>query len=91
MFEFLSGAITLGYVIGGLFFVRFWVRSRDGLFLVFAIAFWLLAINQAIAGLAGIPREELSQVYLIRLAAFCLIIVAIIRKNLGSGSAASGR
>ena len=90
MFEFLSGAITLGYVIAGLFFLRFWVRSRDGLFLVFAIAFWLLAVNQAIAGLAGIQREELSQVYLIRLAAFSLIIVAIVRKNIGSGKS-SGR
>ena len=83
--EFLSGAITLGYVVAGLFFLKFWVQARDGLFIVFAIAFWLLAINQAIAGLAGIPREELSQVYLLRLAAFCLIIAAIVRKNIGGG------
>ena len=84
--EFVSGAITFGYLIAGLFFLRFWVRSRDGLFLVFAIAFWLLAANQAIAGLGGIPREELSQVYLLRLAAFCLIIAAIVRKNIGGKS-----
>ena len=84
--QFFSGAITMGYVIAGLFFLRFWVRARDGLFLVFAIAFWLLALNQGIAGLGGIPREELSWVYLLRLAAFCLIIVAIVRKNVGSAN-----
>jgi hypothetical protein len=86
--EFISGAITMGYVIAGLFFLRFWVRARDGLFLVFAIAFWLLALNQGIAGVGGIAREELSWVYLLRLAGFCLIIAAIVHKNIG-GAAAS--
>lgn len=88
MFEFLSGAITMGYVIAGLFFLRFWVRAHDGLFLVFAVAFWLLALNQGISGLAGIPREELSWVYLLRLGAFCLIIAAIVRKNMSANPTA---
>ena len=44
--------------------------------------FWLLALNQAIATLSGIPREEQSWIYLLRVAAFTLIIIAVVRKNL---------
>ena len=42
---FLAGMVTAGFLAGGLFFARFWVRSRDCLFLAFAAAFWLLALN----------------------------------------------
>jgi hypothetical protein len=85
--DYVSGAITMGHAIAGLFFLRFWTRTRDGLFLAFACAFWLLALNQALVALAGIPREEQSWIYLIRLAAFTLIIIAIVRKNLRLGRA----
>jgi hypothetical protein len=68
-------------VIGGLFFLRFWSRTRDWLFAAFTCAFWLLALNQGLVALAGIPREEHSWIYLIRLLAFAFIIVAIIHKN----------
>ena len=85
VFLFLSGVITMGYVIAGLFFLRFWSRTRDSLFVAFACAFWLLAVNQALVALAGVPREEQSWIYLLRLGAFTLIIAAIVRKNLRSG------
>ena len=78
---FLSGMATMGFVFAGLFFLRFWRRTQDLLFLSFGIAFWLLALNQAIVTLSDIPREELSWVYLLRIAAFGLLIVAIIAKN----------
>ena len=78
---FLSGAITFGFLVAGLFFARFWRRTRDGLFLAFAAAFGLLGLNQALLVLSGMPVEERSPLYLLRLAAFLLIIVAIVRKN----------
>jgi hypothetical protein len=81
-FPFVSGAITMGYLVGGLFFLRFWARTRDGLFVAFACAFWLLALNQLLLGLSGMPREEQTWVYLLRLLAFILIIGAIVQKNL---------
>ena len=84
LLDFLSGAITMGFVVCGLFFLRFWLRMKDSLFLWFAIAFWLLALGQALLALTGIPVEERSWLYLIRLAAFLLIIVAILRKNIGA-------
>jgi hypothetical protein len=61
--------------------MRFWSRTRDPLFLSFAVAFGLLAAGQAALALSGIPQEERSPLFLIRLAAFLLIIFAIWRKN----------
>jgi hypothetical protein len=82
LFDFISGIITMGYLIAGVFFLRFWARTGDLLFMIFASAFWLLALNQAVLAVEDIPREEQSWVYLLRLAAFVLIIVAIVSKNL---------
>jgi hypothetical protein len=79
---FLSGAITAGFLIASLFFLSFWQRTRDSLFVAFAAAFLLLAVNQALITLAGIPEEHRSWVYLLRLAAFALLIIAIVRKNI---------
>ena len=81
LFDFLSGAVTLGFLVASLFFLRFWRRTRDGLFAAFAVAFALLGLGQAIQALANIPQEERSYIFLIRLAAFTIILVAIARKN----------
>ncbi len=81
---FMAGAITTGLVVISLFFLKFWRKTRDGLFLTFAAAFVLLAIGQALPTLANIPNEVVSPVYLLRLAAFALIIWAVLRKNLHS-------
>ena len=80
--EFVSGAITAGYVILGLLFLRFWRRTHDALFANFAVAFWLLALNQGVSTLTNQREVESGGVYLIRLAAFVVIIVAIVGKNL---------
>lgn len=80
-YDFLSGAVTFGFVAAGLFLLRFWTRTRDALFLAFAVAFWLLGLNQALLALADIPVEERSWLYLLRLLAFVLILAAIARKN----------
>jgi membrane-associated PAP2 superfamily phosphatase len=81
--EFFSGLITAGFTIAALFFLRFWSRAKDGLFLGFALCFALLAISQALSTLLGLPQEERSWIYLIRLTAFLVLIVAITRKNMG--------
>ena len=80
-YDFLSGAVAFGFFVCMLFFLRYWSRSRDELFLSFALAFGLLGIGQAILALANIPTEERGSLYLFRLAAFLLILVAIYRKN----------
>lgn len=83
LLTFTSGAIAMGYLTAGAFFLRFWARSRDGLFAAFAAAFWLMALNQALPVLLRVPSEDQGGIYLLRLAAFAVIIAAILRKNLG--------
>ena len=79
--DFIAGTVAMGYLIVGLFFLRFWRRTGDRLFLVFALAFWLLTGNVAACALADIPRDE-GSVYVIRLAAFALIVAGMDGKNL---------
>jgi uncharacterized protein DUF5985 len=81
LFDFLSGAITMGFAVAGLFFLRFWRRTGDALFLAFAIAFWLLGLGQALLAFTDVPVEERSWLYLLRLAAFSLILVSVWIKN----------
>jgi len=80
---FIAGIITMGFLTASAFFLRFWRRTQDPLFMAFGAAFILLAANQAIASLTNLGREELGWVWLLRLAAFCLIIAAIVWKNVG--------
>ena len=80
---FIAGVIAMGFLTAGAFFLRFWRRTRDPLFMAFSAAFVLLAINQAIAALTTLGRDEIGWVWLLRLAAFCLIIAAVVWKNLG--------
>lgn len=79
---FISGANTVGYLVAALLFLKYWRRTRDSLFLSFAAAFGLMAANQALPPLLGIATENVSGIYLFRLAAFALILFAILRKNL---------
>ncbi len=81
LYDFLSGAVALGFAVCSLFFLRFWRRTREELFLAFSVAFLLLGLGQTILSLANIPTEESGFVYLLRLAAFLLILLAIYRKN----------
>jgi hypothetical protein len=85
LYDFLSGAVALGFAACALFFLRFWRRTREELFLAFALAFLLLGVGQTILTLANsaqtLPDEERGSLYLLRLFAFLLILVAIYRKN----------
>lgn len=83
MSDFVYGALAAGYLIAGVFFLRFWWKTRERLLLIFACAFWLLAVSQTLLGIADLQREEQSWIYLIRLCAFILIIVGIVSVNVG--------
>ena len=80
---FLLGAAVMACGVTGLFFLRFWRRTRDRLFVMFAAAFWLLGLNWMLLVFTTDPEFETRRVllYTIRLLAFALIIVAIIDKN----------
>lgn len=74
---FLSGCVVTAYAIIALYFFRFWRESRDVLFGCFAAAFVLLAVGRALTG--SVHPAEI--VYVIRLVAFVLILIAIVIKN----------
>ena len=73
-------AATAGWTVG-LFFLRFWRDTGDRLFLFFGVAYWLLASSWLVLAIFDPTDETRPYVYLIRLVAFCLIIVAMIDKN----------
>jgi uncharacterized protein DUF5985 len=78
---FLQGAVGMGCVVAGLFFLRFWRDSRDRLFLRFAIAFWLLAMSYVLLGVISFATEWRLYVFVVRLVAFCFILYGIAEKN----------
>jgi hypothetical protein len=81
MSTFLQGAVTMGCLLAGLFFLRFWRDSRDRLFVLFALAFWMLGISYVLLTFAPLSTDWRPDVFVTRLIAFCLILSAIADKN----------
>jgi hypothetical protein len=77
--EFVSGATMLACLAIGLFFFRYWRETADRLFGIFALAFWVFAVNRFL--LLLLDEEQEVWVYASRAAAFLLIIAAIVDKN----------
>lgn len=81
MQQFLTGAMAMACWAAMLFFVRFWRESKDRLFIMFAVAFLLLGLTRLGVALSQESNEAQTYLYWIRLAAFLLILVAIVDKN----------
>ena len=87
MNEILLGAVSLASFVVGLFFLKFWLRTRDRFHLLFAAAFLVEAVNRFLLGATGALHEEAPAYYLVRVLAYGLILVAILDKNIGSRGA----
>jgi hypothetical protein len=59
MFEFLAGASVLASAAVALFFLRFWRDTGDRLFLIFALAFAVFAVNRIL--LSALDDESEAQ------------------------------
>ncbi len=81
MREIIWGAISMGCAAIALFFFRYWRDTRDRLFGIFAAAFLVLGVNWAGIAIADPPNETRHYFYIVRLAAFVLILFGIIDKN----------
>lgn len=77
----LRGANILSDFCIALFFLRFWLEKRDALFLLFSLAFLLMALSSLAVSILGGAGEFAPFAYSLRLAAFVLIIFAIVYKN----------
>jgi hypothetical protein len=81
MWQILTGAIMMGYFVAGLFFFKFWRETRDRLFAMFAMAFWILSMNYLLFPPSQDADEFLPAHFTIRAFAFLLILIGIIDKN----------
>lgn len=81
MNELLLGATAMGALCIALFFLRFWRESRDSFHLLFAASFVMLAVQRVLLAALDDTTEAFPASYLLRLAAYILIIVAVVRRN----------
>jgi uncharacterized membrane protein len=81
MNSFLLGGLSMGFLAIAMFFARFFARTRDRFFAIMAVAFVIMSINQLFLLVWGEDSEFHSWLYVIRLAAFVLILIAILDKN----------
>jgi len=80
---FLLGVIVTASLTSGLYFLKFWKRTGDQLFLAFAAAFLIEGLNRIGFLLVEHPNEGSPVIYTVRFLAFLLIVDAIVRKNRG--------
>ena len=81
MRNFIGGMLVTAQFVVALFFLKFWRRSRDGLFAAFAVAFLILAVQRMLLVNYTVDSEPVW-IYLLRLVAFLIILGAIIGKNI---------
>ena len=79
--NFMSGALMLAFVAIGLFFAAFWKRTADRLFGFFAGAFFLLAVERIVLVIVSPDHDAHYMAYLVRLAAFIMLAIAIWDRN----------
>lgn len=83
-YQFLNGVSMMGAWACGLFFFQFWNKTRDRLFFIFGISFWIMAFERILL-IFHLPTaqqaEESAPIYLLRLCAFVMILFAIWDKN----------
>lgn len=79
--NFLYGVIAALCWVVGLYFLGFWRKSRDRFFGFFAAAFWLLGLGRLAMAVFGETNEAHRSIYLLRLVAYAVFLVAIIDKN----------
>ena len=81
LLDLATGLEVMASLAIGLFFFRFFRQTGDRLFLAFAATFWILSVNWLGLVFVGPEHEARTYLYVLRLVAFTLLIVAIVDKN----------
>lgn len=79
--QFLSGAICMAYLVVGMFFLKFWRRTRDSFFLCFAASFFVFSFVRITLSAVSQESELRWFLYLGRALAVLMIVIAIVQKN----------
>lgn len=77
---FLYGILAMGFGVAALFFAKFWRATHDRLFIFLTVAFVLFGVERA----SALPTFDAATAvwpYVLRLAGFLLIIIALVDKN----------
>jgi hypothetical protein len=88
--DLMSGATIALIVMVALHFLRYHRTTRDRLFLVFALAFFVLGVNRLALSFWE-DDETRTYLYLVRLCAYLLILYGIWDKNRVRRGGAEGR
>jgi hypothetical protein len=78
---FLLGIISTCSVLAGIFFLKFWRRTRDTLFLAFGVAFLVEGVNRAFILDMPDPTQGHPLTFVVRLLASLIILAGILHKN----------
>jgi zinc transporter ZupT len=82
MTEMTYGAISMASLTIALFFLRFWRNTGDRFFMYFALSFFIEGLHRVYSAVLNETGEDTPLHYLIRIAAYGLILWAILEKNL---------
>ena len=78
---FLLGVIVTACLIAGVFFFKFWKKTRDTLFLGFGAAFLIEGVNRMAFLFLEDPSVGSPIIYTVRLLSYLLILGSIVQKN----------
>jgi hypothetical protein len=79
--HFFAGTTCMSFLVICMFFLHFWQKTRDRLFLFFAAAFGVFMTERAVRVIMRAETEWAPYIYTIRLIGFVLILLAIVDKN----------
>jgi uncharacterized membrane protein HdeD (DUF308 family) len=78
---FLLGVIVACSLVAGAYFLRFWRKTRDPLFLGFGAAFLIEGCNRVVFLFVENPEAGDPVVYSVRVLCYLIILIAIAYKN----------
>ena len=78
---FLIGVYVSSFGAAGLFFFKFWYRTRRRFFFLFSLSFWMLAVERVLLFFHAGLSDEYGEIYVVRIVAFTLILIAIADNN----------
>lgn len=89
---FLLGALAMGDLVAGLFFLRYWLVTQDRFFLYFAASFAIQMVCRVLLITTTANSESEPLVYAFRLLSYAVILGGIFDKNRAKiAKALSGR
>lgn len=80
---FLLGIIVAASIVAAAYFLKFWRKTRDPLFLAFGAAFFIEGCNRTVFLFVTEPEAGNPVIYAVRLVSYLLILAGIAAKNRG--------